>query len=144
MPTTELSPFISPVIPGAVSTSVISEVRITPDYERQEGGLSRWQALIEDQLLEWDRDPSQLEDDETQSPSRELIARAISLASLLRRGNYAAPTRIVPDAHGGIVFELQGTRLFESIRLSAEGSAEYCEFVDNHLVNRRPLMLGGI
>jgi len=144
MPTTELSPFISPVIHGAVSTGVISDARITPDHGRKEEARPRWQALIDDQLLEWGRDPSQLDDDGTQSPSRELIARAIDLASLLSRENYAAPTRIVPDAHGGIVFELQGNRLFESIRLSSDGSAEYCAFVDTHLVNRKPLMLSDI
>lgn len=129
------------MIPGAVSTGMISEARITPDYGKREEALPRWQALIEDQLLEWGRDPSQLEDDETQSPSKEIIAWAISLASLLSRENYAAPTRIVPDAHGGIVFELQDKGLLESIRLSADGSAEYCAFVDARLVDRKPLPL---
>lgn len=138
MPATELNPLISPMIPNAVSTGVISEARITRD-ERREGSLQRWQALIDDQLLEWVRDPSQLDDDETQSPSREIISWAISLATSLSLQRYAAPTRIVADATGGIVFELQDKGLLESIRLSADGSAEYCAFEDARLVNRKPL-----
>ena len=127
----------------AVCTGAISEARITPDYGQKEEALQRWQALIDDQLLEWGRDPSQLEDDETQPPSRETIALAISWARSLSLQDYAAPTRIVADAHGGIVFELQDRKLFESIRLSADGSAEYCVFVDARLVDRKPLLLRG-
>ena len=143
MPATELNPLISPMIPNAVPTGVISEARITRDYERREGTLQRWQALIDDQLLEWVRDPSRLDDDETRSPSREIISWAISLATSLSRQRYPAPTRIVADAHGGIVFELQDKRLLESIRLSADGSAEYCAFVDARFVDRKPLPLRG-
>jgi hypothetical protein len=127
------------MIPGAVFTGVIPEARITPDYGKREEALPRWQALIDDQLLEWVRDPSQLDDDETQSPSREIISWAISLATSLSLQRYAAPTRIVADANGGIVFELQDKGLLESIRLSADGSAEYCAFEDARLVNRKPL-----
>lgn len=132
------------MIPGAVFTGVIPEARITPDYGKREEALPRWQALIDDQLLEWGRDPAQLEDDETQSPSKEIIALAIFLARSLSLQNYPAPTRIVADAHGGIVFELQDKRLLESIRLSADGSAEYCAFVDARLLDRKPLPLRGI
>jgi len=141
MPPTELSAFISPTVREAVFTGAITEARITPDYGQKDETLQRWQALIDNQLLEWGRDPSQLEDDDTQPPSRETIALAISLARSLSLNDYAAPTRIVADAHGGIVFELHNRKLFESIRLSADGNAEYCAFVDAHLVERKPLLL---
>lgn len=48
-----------------------------------------------------------------------------------------APTRVVPDAEAGIVFELQRGDLFETVRLSADGSTEYCIFRNARLVESK-------
>lgn len=141
MLTTELSPFISPMVRDAVSTGAVAEARITGDFGQQKEAFQRWQTLIDDQLIEWGRDPSQLADEETQPPSRDTILRAILVARGLSRADCPAPTRIVADAHGGIVFERYEGKLFESIRLSADGSAEYCTFVNARLVDREFLPL---
>jgi len=100
MPATKSSPFISPSLHNVVPTDVDTESPVTRDY-----GRDAWQNLIDYQLIEWGRDPSQLDDEGTETPSRETIQLAISLAEKLHQGGLAAPTRIVPDAHGGIVFE---------------------------------------
>lgn len=139
MPATELRPFIpppfiSPTVREAVSTGAVTEAHFTLVYGREHESSKRWQALIDGQLAEWERDPSQLEDEDTQPPSEETVRLAISVARALGRADCPAPTRIVADAHGGIVFERHEGNLFESIRLSADGSAEYCAFKDARLV----------
>ena len=136
MLTTELRPFISTMVREAVSTGAVTEARITRDYGQKDEAFQRWQTLIDDQLIEWGRDPSQLADEETQPPSKDTILRAILVARGLSRADCPAPTRIVADAHGGIVFERHEGNLFESIRLLADGSAEYCTFVNARLVDR--------
>ena len=138
MPVTKLSPFISAPLLDAVSTSVTTEAPITRDYGRTDKASEQWQALIDYQLVEWGRDPGQLEDEGIQPPSIETIELAIWLASRLRRADLPPPTRIVPNAHGGIVFERHERNVFESIRLSADGSAEYCAFENSRLVKREP------
>jgi hypothetical protein len=88
-------------------------------------------------LIEWWLDPSQLEDDETPLPSRDTIQLAIQVADLLRCKDSPAPTRIVPDAHGGIVFEFEAGSEFASIRISKDGSIEFCVFQDCQMVHRQ-------
>lgn len=141
MPLTKSSPFISTSLRDAVSTSVAMEAPITRDYGRTDKASEEWQILIDYQLIEWGRDPGQLEDEDMQPPSKNTIQQAIWLAGALNKAGFAPPTRIVPDAHGGIVFERQEGNLFESIRLSSDGSAEYCFFKNSRLVERERLVL---
>jgi hypothetical protein len=135
---TKSSPFISSPLREAVSTGVATEEPITRDYGRKDRAREKWQNLIDYQLIEWGRDPSQLADDDIQPPSKRTIQQAIWLADALSKFDAPAPTRIVPDAHGGIVFERREGNVFESIRLSADGSAEYCAFENSRLVERQP------
>lgn len=138
---TELRSFISPMVRAAVSTGAVTEARITRDYGRIDKASEEWHVLIDDQLIEWGRDPSQLEDEDIQPPSMDTIHRAIWLATVLSKADVPAPTRIVPDADGGIVFERHEGSVFESIRLSADGGAEYCAFKNSRLVKRERLVL---
>jgi hypothetical protein len=96
----------------------------------------KWQAMIDYRLIEWPWDQSQLDEDETPPATRDTIQLAIRLAERLRDNGSPAPTRIVPDAHGGIVFERTAGNLFESYRVSADGGVEYCGFDDCRLVQR--------
>lgn len=95
-----------------------------------------WQQMIDRTLTEWARKPSQLDEPETVTPTKQTIQRAISLARALSREGLSAPTRIVPDAHGGIVFERRHEGLFESIRISADSGVEHRVFEDSRLVCR--------
>ncbi len=101
----------------------------------------QWQALIDDALADWDRDPIQLADDGIPAPSRDTIRWAMRLAKQLREQGVMPPTRIVTDAHASIVFEREAGRLFESYRIAADGNVEFCEFEDCRLVKRTPLSL---
>lgn len=134
---TRSSPLISSPLLEAVSTNVATGEPITLGDAQKDKARERWQALIDYQLIEWGRDPSQLENEEIQPPSKSTIQLAIRLADMLSKPGFPAPTRIVPDAHGGIVFERQGRNVFESIRLSADGTAEYCVFENSRLVERQ-------
>ena len=132
---TKASPLISSPLREAVSTSVVTDEPITRHYGRQSRARERWEALIDYQLIEWGRNPSQLEDEDIQAPSKMTIHLATLLAGALSKFDFPAPTRIVPDAHGGIVFERRDGNAFESIRLSADGSVEYCFFENSRLVS---------
>ena len=99
----------------------------------------KWQEFITGQLVEWERDPSLFDDAEIPAPSVETIQLAVRVAERLRDRGIPAPTRIVPDAHGGIVLEREAGRWFDSYRISTDGSVEYSAFEDCRLVKREPL-----
>jgi hypothetical protein len=105
-----------------------------PDDEFREA----WQVLIDHRLIEWGRDPCQLDEEGTEVPSKDTIRRAIKLADRLCKDGLPAPTSIVPDAHGGIVFERKSGELFESVRIMPDGTAEYCAFKYCRLIDRQP------
>ena len=93
-----------------MSTHVSSEMLVPqPD---------QWQRLTE-QLTNWRCNPDQLDEERTVTPSWDTIQLALDLATWMSKRGLPAPTRIVPDADGGIVFERQKKDAFESIRISA-------------------------
>lgn len=98
-----------------------------------------WGRIIDNKLIEWGRDPSRLDEEGTVAPTKQTIQFAIALASWLRNQGFPAPTRVVPDAHGGIVFEVQEQNLEETLRLSADLGLEYCAFDNGRLVHRQEL-----
>lgn len=136
MAVSELGVFASPSLPNVVATDVDVRSPISRDYES--AARDKWQQVIDYQLIEWGSDPSQLEDGETPPPSGATIHLAVRVAEALRNGGDPAPTRTVPDAIGGIVFEREAGNVFESVRVSADGSVEYCEFENCRLVQRQP------
>ncbi len=138
---TQLGVFASRLLPNVLATDVDTKSPISRNF----GSASRdkWQEMIDYRLIEWGSDPSQVDDDETPSASRDTIQLAIRVAELLRDNGSPAPTRIVPDAHGGIVFEYEAGNSFESYRISADGSVEYCGFKDCHMVRRTPFLMKG-
>jgi hypothetical protein len=136
---TQLGVFASLPLPKAVATDADTGSPISSIHES--AARDKWQAMIDYRLIEWPWDQSQLDDDETPAASRETIQLAIRVAERLRDNGSPAPTRIVPDAHGGIVFERAAGNLFESYRISPDGSVEYCGFEDCRLVQRHWLDL---
>jgi hypothetical protein len=109
---------------------------------RNDHSREAWQRLIDFTLIEWGRDPGQLDDDGIVPPPMSAIQLAISLAKELSRRGLPAATRVVPDAHGGIVFEREGKDTLETIRISADGDAEYCVFRGSRLDHRESVSGG--
>lgn len=138
LPIKEMKPLVSGALPFAVPTRVDKETPVTPRFRQDWQRAQEWQKLIEYRLIEWRCNPSQLDEEGTVTPSRETIQLAIDLATLMSKAVLPAPTRIVPDAEGGIVFERQEKGVFESIRISADGSMEHRVFENCRLVFREP------
>lgn len=96
-----------------------------------------WDKLIDHRLIEWGSNPSQLEDDGIEVPSRESIKIACQLAYVMRNNESPFPTRIVPNGEGGIVFERMKGQTFITIEIDENGSLEITEFIDSRLVCRQ-------
>ncbi len=135
---TKSTTFISAPLHEAVTTGVDTESSVIHDRGREDVSREEWQRLIDYQLIEWGWNSGQLDADDVPSPSRDTVQRAIELAEMLCQKGVSAPTRVVPDAHGGIVFEREAGNMFGSIRISADGSVEYCEFENCRMVQRQP------
>src|SRR5205085_2923059 len=125
-------PFMSPEMLNLVGPQRESEQTVTHFPPVTEG----WDRIIDNKLIEWGRDPSQLDEEGTITPSKGTIQFAIAVARFLRNSGFSTPTRVVPDAHGGIVFEANDGNVFETIRLSENLSFDYCVFQDCRLVAR--------
>jgi hypothetical protein len=127
-------PFISPLLESAVTTDADTQSPLSrPDADREE-----WQKVIDGKLIEWGANPLEFEEEDIESPSCHTIQLAIQLAQTWSRWGWPAPTRVVPDAHAGIVFERQDGPVFETVRLSANDDLEHCLFEHGRLVRREP------
>lgn len=133
MPQTSIDPRLS-MLRGRIRRPVTTSVDESPaTNEPPAAWRQRWQGHIDHSLIEWGWDPSLVEDDGIDAPSRDVLSVAIRFAQEMMRSGEAPPTRVVPDPNGGIVFEREGDRSLESIRISAEG-LEYCRFENARLV----------
>src|SRR5688572_10791379 len=65
-----------------------------PDPEEAGDG---WEEVIDRHLIEWGRDPGQLEDENIVPPSAAVIRRAVDIARSLQAARLVAPTAVVPD-----------------------------------------------
>ena len=130
---TKPAPIISSPIAGSVETRLDSESPTISNLRDKEQFRKDWQAAIDTKLIEWGRDPSQLDEEGATTPSVDTIQLAIQLASELSRQASRPPTRVVPDVHGGIVFELQVGNSFESVHVYPDRSIEYRLFVNHRL-----------
>ena len=98
-----------------------------------------WQDFIDDVLVEWGRDPSQLEDDDVVPPTVATIEVAARFAMELRNAGVAPPMRVVPTGDGGIVFERWEGRVSERVEICDDGSIEYTAYDDCRLAARKRL-----
>ena len=136
MPTTKSTPFMSVSLGDAVPTHVDAESPITRDHDREDVAGETWQTFIDQQLIEWGREPSQIEDEGIEPPSRGTIQQAVLLAQSLRDAGFTPPDSIVPDPNGGIVFERREKDVSEVFHVWDDGTVEYCGFQGARLVER--------
>ncbi len=100
--------------------------------------MSSWD-LIDQKLIEWECDPSQLSDEGVEPPSGETILTAIEWAKHFRKDGKPSPDSVVPDANGGIVFERREKGVSEVLHVWDDGSVEYQRFHGTRLVERQML-----
>jgi hypothetical protein len=96
----------------------------------------KWLQLVDEKLIEWGRNGAELFGDDIDPPTKVAIVAAARLARDMRTERQLAPTRMVPDACGGIAFELERGPMSERFEIDAAGAIEYLRFVDCRLVSR--------
>jgi|GEM_PF-1181091 len=141
MSTADLRAFVCPPISEAVRTVDDQATPLTFRVNPQELEQHRrvWQTVIDQKLIEWGRDPSQLADEWVDPPSNEIITLAIALATQMMIDGLPPPTNVVPDPNGGIVFERCQGDVLEVFRIWDDGVFEYQCFMGTRLVERRVL-----
>jgi hypothetical protein len=95
-----------------------------------------WQQVIE-KLTKWARSPGEFEDDGLDPPSAETVQRAIDFARAAQEAGYPAPTGVVPDPNGGIIFDRTVEQQSEEYHFWDDGTVDYCRFEGTRLVERR-------
>jgi hypothetical protein len=136
MPTTKSSPLMSPPLIDSVFTNVAA----TPSSRGVSSKIvhrEAWQRLIDYSLIEWGRDTGQLEDEGIEPPTRDTIKCAIVVAEKLCDAGLPAPNSVVPDANGGVVFELRERDAIEVYHIWDDGQIEYQRFRGTRLIERR-------
>ena len=77
-----------------------------------------------------------LEDEGVRPPSEGMIQAAIDLSEQLSKENQVAPTSVVPDGDGGIVFTRQKGKIVEKIHLWEDGNVCHSVFEGTTLLHR--------
>ena len=120
-------------------SGVSKELLAARDDGADRAAREGWQEIIDRKLIDWGSDPSPLEDEGVEPPTRETLRRAIRLAETLRDEGLPHPNGVVPDPNGGIVFERRERHTSEEFYLGEDGSVEYRRFEGTRLVERRAL-----
>lgn len=141
MPATESRSFISPKLQDVVASPERTESSLASEMEYKVKVQEAWQRFIDHTLIEWGRNPGQLEDEGIDPPSKETIQRAIHLAQDCKKQGLPPPDSVVPDPNGGIVFERRKKSLSEVLHLWEDGSVEYQRFMGHRLVERRAIQI---
>ena len=126
--------------PRLVQTGAADDASLAVSAPGREANQEGWQRIIDADLVEWGRDPSQLEDENITAPSRVIIARASALAIGLRDEGWPPPNRVVPSGDGGIVLERWSGSVFESIEVRDDGAIVVSLFEDSRLVATEQLV----
>ena len=131
-----------PVAESVFITGSIQQVVPTRAAAHEtESRQQQWQRIIDNKFIEWAVHPEQFDDDDGAPPSRETIHLAATLAKQLINEDVEAPTRVVVDANGGIVFEIHEGDIYEAITVAPDLSIEYRAFVSGRLIKREPWQL---
>lgn len=123
----------------ALTESVQVEKTPLSDSDLKKINAEGWRRTINEPLIDWGRDPSQLEDEGIDPPSREIVTRASQFAMFLRDQNVAPPDRVIPNGDGGIVFKRSVGEYLETIEIGADGSIEIIVFRESEIVTRQTI-----
>jgi hypothetical protein len=130
---------LSGAIGLVVESSAAGDDELAGSERHRESSRREWERIINEYLVEWGRDPSQLEDEGVTPPSLEIITLASKIAMELRDRCCPPPLRVVPDGEGGIAFEQRSGDFFLSLNLLHDRSIELETFKNCQLQSRERL-----
>ncbi|HVA48907.1 MAG TPA: hypothetical protein VNH11_21250 [Pirellulales bacterium] len=126
----------SPAINAAKTTVALSESLATPALTSIDHD---WDD-VQDQLIDLGpkhSDPEErLDEDGYMLPSGQAIASASNLARQLRKNGAVAPTHVIQDAIGGVVFEWKSGQCVDRLTVNRRGEMEVVGFRNSALVYR--------
>lgn len=138
MPTMTRHSSITPELTIAVRTAADTKSFAMSDRQKVEFRES-WQILINQTLLAWLSDPSQLEDEGFDHPTETTLRLAADYAEKFRDDGLPPPDSILSDPNGGIVFERRRGDVSELFYFWDDGMLEYQRFCGHNLVQRRAI-----
>ncbi len=94
-------------------------------------------AKVLDKFIEWGTHPEDFIEEGFAAPSIDTICLAYQEIVKPFRKSSVPPPQVVPDTHGGIVFERTDNGVFESIHVQCDGRIEKCRFSNGKLVDRQ-------
>jgi hypothetical protein len=121
-------------------TRAASEIFISTSAASPLAAKTVWTTLI-DRLDDWDRSPNAIDEDDWESPSIPAITTAFRLLRTLRDGQFAPPSRVVPNGEGGILFILDSTVQSETYEIDENGSLEYRLYIGDRLDKRETVLI---
>jgi hypothetical protein len=128
--------FITPMCDDVVPTETDARSSASAaQHEEEQAYHKAWQQII-DQLIQWGQHPSNVDEDDWESPANDAIGAAFRLVRALRKERRPPPDRVVPNGEGGIVFELKSGSKTETFEIDDDGSVEYMYFQNSRLVKR--------
>lgn len=139
MPVLEKHTMLTSPTPDVVSTEGLGERLLASTPAAEEKNSEGWERIINRFLIPWGQDPSLLDDDENTPPSKRIIHLAARVAIKFRNAGTPAPVRVVPDGEGGMAFEWQEGKSFQSLNVSCQEEIEFCVFDDCREVGRFPM-----
>ncbi len=127
---------ISEVFPDAVGTRAQDMSLVPRDRAELAANRAAWHRIMDQQLIEWGRDPSQLTDDGVDAPTEATISRAFDLARKCRDVGFPPPTAVFRDSNGGIVFERRDGEYTSVVHFWDDGTGESMMFRGTELIQR--------
>ena len=138
MSTVDALTLSSPTINAAVTSAAPPE---TLASSAAEWFIEEWDA-VQDQLIDLcprhDDPQDRIDEDGYMLPSGRAIASASRVAGLLRTVGQSAPSAVIQDAIGGIIFEWTSGPCVERLIINRRGEMEVVVFRNSQLVFRKP------
>jgi hypothetical protein len=119
-------------------TGVDAESPVTRGRLQEMKTQAAWQRVIDQTLMDWLRDPGQLQDEGVVPPAGTIIRLSMDMAESFRDEGRPAPDSVVVDPNGGIVFERREGNVSEVLHVWEDRTVEYMRFEGARLVERGP------
>ncbi len=99
----------------------------------------RWNAIVDQPLIEWGQNPSCDDEDGLVMPSGKSIAEACKLVKHMRDQDWPLPTDVIADGEGGIVFENKNDPIYQCVEIDALGQMILFTFKNCKLISEEPV-----